>query len=334
MKIETILDHQTILENRRPQAFFAVRFQAAELPTPSTPAAAYCLVLDQSASIDDHARELAHRFATQLIRHLPANALLSIVAFHEGAEAVFDLAPAADKSALQSLINSIESIDYGTNLSAALLLAREQLHHAPPSIASKKILLLTDGEHTAGVRDEKLLEQIAIDCRAQNIQITTLHLGNTNPAFMDRISSNYHPNLTGENLLNIVAGEIGGLQPIAAQNVRLRVKPLEFCERIDPLGFAQSERSDGWLTYAIGDMLSNEERTLCFNLTIPLLPCIDDQPCASLANEALLELEAGYEAITSNTVTPKTFSATIRIPSLSNTYPSSEDGTMTLRDGT
>ena len=163
MKIETILDHQTILENRRPQAFFAVRFQAPELPTPSTPPTAYCILLDQSASIDDHARELARRFATQLIRHLPANALLSIVTFHEIAEAVFDLAPAADKSALQFLINSIDSNDYGTNLAAALLLAREQLHHAPPTVASRKILLLTDGEHTAGVRDEKLLEQIAID---------------------------------------------------------------------------------------------------------------------------------------------------------------------------
>jgi hypothetical protein len=334
MKIETILDHQTILENRRPQAFFAVRFQAPELPTPSAPPAAYCILLDQSASIDDHTRELARRFATQLVRHLSTNALLSIVTFHETAEAIFDLGPVADKAALQAIINSIESIDYGTNLSAALLLAREQLHHAPPTIASKKILLLTDGEHTAGLRDEKLLEQIAIDCRAQNISITTLHLGHTNPAFMDRISSNYHPNLTGENLLNIVAEELGALQPIAAQNVRLRVKPLEFCEKIEPLGFAESERSDGWLTYMIGDMLSNEERTLCFNLTIPLLPCIDDQPCASLANEALLELEAGYEAVTSNSITPKTFSATIRIPSLSNTYPSSEDGTMTLRDGT
>lgn len=333
MKIETILDHQTILENRRPQAFFAVRFQAPELPTPSTAPAAYCLVLDQSASIDDHARDLARRFAIQLIRHLPANALLSIVTFHEAAEAIFDLASVPDKPALQALINNIDYLDYGTNLSAALLLAREQLHHAPRAVASKKILLLTDGEHTAGVRDENILEQIAVDCQALGIQITTLHLGHTNPAFMDRISSTYHPNLTGENLLNIVAQELGALQPIAAQNVRLRVKPLEFCEKIEPLGFAQSERSDGWLTYAIGDMLSNEERTLCFNLTVPLLPCIDDQPCASLANEALLELEAGYEAITSNTVTPKTFSATIRIPSISNTYPSSEDGTMTLRDG-
>jgi hypothetical protein len=333
MKIETILDHQTILENRRPQAFFAVRFQASELPTPAIAPTAYCIVLDQSASIDDHARELARRFATQLIRHFPTNALLSIVTFHETAEAIFDLAPVADKSALQSIISSIDLIDYGTNLSAALLLAREQLHHAPPTVASKKILLLTDGEHTAGVRDETLLEQIAIDCRAQNIQITTLHLGHINPAFLDRISSTYHSNLTGENLLNIVAQELGALQPIAAQNVRLRVKPLEFCEKIEPLGFAQTERSDGWLTYALGDILSHEERTLCFNLTIPLLPCIDDQPCASLANEALLELEAGYEAVTSNSITPKTFSATIRIPSLSNTYPSSEDGTMTLRDG-
>jgi hypothetical protein len=334
MKIETILDHHTILENRRPQTFFAVRFHAPEIPTPATPSGAYCIVLDQSASIDGHAAERARRFSTQLIRHLQANALLSIVTFDETAEAIFDLAPVADKSALQALVNNIESIDYGTNLSAGLLLAREQLHHAPPSIVSKKILLFTDGEHTAGVRDEKILEQFAIDCRAQGIQITTLHLGHTNPAFMDRISSTYYPNLTGENLLATVGQELGALQPIAAQNLRLRLKPLEFCEKIEPLGFNFTERSDAWLTTAIGDLLSSEERILCFNLTIPLLPCIDDQPCASLANEALLELEVGYEAVATTGITPKIFSTTVRIPALSNTsYPNSEDGSLTLRDG-
>jgi hypothetical protein len=334
MKIETILDHHTILENRRPQTFFAVRFQAPEIPTPASPAAAYCIALDQSASIDDHAAELARRFSTQLIRHLRANSLLSIVTFHETAEAIFDLAPVTDKASLRALVDNIESIDYGTNLSAALLLAREQLRHAPPSIASKKILLLTDGEHTAGVRDENLLEQIAVDCQAQGIQITTIHLGHTNPAFMDRISSTYYANLSGENLLATVAQELGALQPIAAQNLRLRLKPLEFCEKIEPLGFNFAECSDGWLTTAIGDLLSSEERTLCFNLTIPLLPCIDDQPCASLANEALLELEVGYEAVASTGIAPKVFAITVRIPALSNTsYPTPSDGSISLRDG-
>jgi hypothetical protein len=334
MKIETILDHQTILENRRPQAFFGVRFQAPELTAPSPPATAYCIVLDQSASIEHHAFELARRFIIQLIRHLPSNALLSIITFHETAESIYDLATVADKSALQALVNDIESIDYGTNLSAALLLAREQLHYAPAGVA-KKMLLFTDGEHTAGVRDEKLLQQITVDCQAQGIHITTLHLGHTNPAFMDRISSTYHADLAGENLLPVLAQELGALQPIAALNVRLRLKPLEFCESIEPLGIAATERSNGWHTFAIGEMLSNEERTVCFNLSIPILPCIDDLPCASLANEALLELEAGYEIVTETAITPKVFSTTVRIPPFSNTsYPGSEDGTLTLRDGT
>lgn len=334
MKIETILDHQTILENRRPEAFFAVRFNAPEFPCPVLAPAAYCIVIDQSASIEDRARQVARRFATEFIRHLPANALVAIVTFHEKAESVFDLAPIADKSAIQALINDIESIDHGTNLSAALLLGREQLYHAPPNIATRKILLLTDGEHTAGVRDEKLLEQLATDFGAQGVSITTLHLGHTNPAFLDRLSSSYYANLSGENLLGVVERELGGLLQIAAQNVRLRLKRLEFCENIEPLGLVASEKSEGWMTFALGDMLTSEERTLCFNLTVPLLPCIEDQPCASLANEALLELEAGYESVSAEAITPKVFSTTVRIPALSNTtYPNSEDGTLRLREG-
>jgi hypothetical protein len=332
MKIETILDHQTIFENRRPQIFFAVRFLAPELAAPTTPAVAYCVVVDLSASMDERASSFGRRFAAELIRHLPPNALLSIVTFHETAESIFDLGPVADKPALQAFMNDLAPADFGTNLSAALLLAREQFSHAPASTTSKKILLLTDGEHTAGIRDESLLAKISADCRVQGIQITSLHLGETNRALLEQISSTCYPQPRGEDLMAILSRELGALQPLAVQNLRLRLKPLDFCERIEPLGFEFDERSDGWLTHNLGDMLSNEERTVCFNLTIPLLPCIDDQPFASLANESLLELEAGYELVTPAAVLPKTFATTIRIPPFSTSYPSSEDGSLTLRE--
>ncbi|HUS37472.1 MAG TPA: vWA domain-containing protein [Verrucomicrobiae bacterium] len=335
MKIETILDHQTIFENRRPEALFLVQFVAPDAAgnLPPDPAA-YCLVWDRSASIDEHEFATAHRFVTQFIRHLPANALFSLITFHEAADALVDLGPVTDKAGLLALLNETTQIDFGTNLSAALLLAKEQLNQAPEECAVRKIILLTDCEHTCGIRDEDLLEQIARGCNAQGIHISTIHFTNSNIALIDRISAQVYPHLRGENLLRIVESELGGLQPLAAQNVRVRLKPLDFCERVTPLGFVFSERSDGWLTYALGDMLAGEERTVCCNLTIPLLPCIDDKPCASLANEALVELEAGYEAITAEGVSPKVFRTTVRIPAMSNTtYPTSEDGSLSLRDG-
>jgi hypothetical protein len=328
MNIETILDYQTILENRRPEAFFAVRFKAPELPIPNTEPTAYCLLLDQSASVDDRAFELTRRFAIQFIRHLPMNCHFSLVTFHETAEALIDLAQITDKSALQAVVGEIQPVDYGTNLSAGLLLAREQLVHASNFTAKKKIILLTDGEHTAGIRDENLLAQIAADS-----DITTIHLGSTNAALLQSLSTTLHSKLTGENLLVIIEAELGGLLPLAAQNIRLRLKPLEFCEKIEPLGLRYSEFSEGWFTFNVGDMLACEERTLCFNLTVALLPCIDDQPCASLANEALLEVEAGYEEITATSANPKTFATTVRIPTLNTTYPPSEDGSLTIREG-
>jgi hypothetical protein len=336
MKIETILDHQTIFENRRPEALFLVQFVAPQAPDNVTPGppAAYCLVWDRSASIDALEFAAARRFVTQFIRHLPQNAFFSLITFHEAAEALVDLGPITDKPGLLALLNESAQVDFGTNLSAALLLAKEQINHAPQEIAARKIILLTDAEHTCGIRDEDLLEQIARGCDTQGIRISTIHFTNANIALIDRISAKVYPQLRGENLLRIVKSELGVLQPLAAQNVRLRLKALDFCERITPLGFEFSERSDGWFTYALGDMLAGEERTVCCNLTIPLLPCIDDKPCASLANEALVELEAGYEAITAEGVSPKVFRTTVRIPSMSNTtYPTSEDGSLTLRDG-
>ena len=145
MKIETILDHQTIFENRRPEAFFAVRFIAPDLPAAESEPAAYCIVWDRSASIDEITFTNVRRLVSQFIRHLPPNALFSLVTFHEEAEAILDLGPVSDKSALNAIADKISQIDFGTNFSAALLLAKEQLNHAPQQIRIKKIILLTDG---------------------------------------------------------------------------------------------------------------------------------------------------------------------------------------------
>jgi Ca-activated chloride channel family protein len=337
MKIETILDHQTILENRRSTVFFAVRLAADRLGTESAPPAAYCIVLDHSSSIDERVFALARRFAQELVRHLPEAAQFALVALDDSASALVDIAPVADKPALQAMIATIQQSDFGSNLSAGWLLAREQLRNAPPGLP-RKILILTDGEHTAGVRDENLLMALAKQCTTEGIAVSTVNLSGANCGLLAEIAElgggAYHAALTGENVLQIVAAEIGGLAPVAAQNVRVRIKGLDFCEGIEPLGFEIRESSAGWLTFAVGDLLSAEERTLCFNLTVPILPCIEDQPCASLASEALLDLEIGYEAVTPTGIFSKSFADTIRVPPLSKTtYPPPEDGSLRLRDG-
>jgi hypothetical protein len=126
----------------------------------------------------------------------------------------------------------------------------------------------------------------------------------------------FYDNASPESFSNIVLGELGALRPTAAQNVRLRLRRLDFCDGIEPLGehrHSAEEIGAGVVEYSIPDLLAGEERTICFNLEVPTLPAIDDQPFDSLENEALLDLEVSYNLIEPRAIRSERFWQRVQI---------------------
>jgi hypothetical protein len=307
MKVDIILDHQSILENRRSTIFFAARLQCEPSPVTTEPAA-YALIIDANNPSD-----LVLRLAENIIRHLPSNAEVSIFNAAEPGEPIYSLGDVSDKESLIALVSRIDPA-ISENLSALWPLGCRELKKS--SAAQRKIIYLT---HDPDI--ERLLS-LPTAAAAQEGIVTSILAARPGPAenvlqHLARAGGGIlRKNFSYDELNAITAAELGGLLRPAARNVRLRLKALDFCEGIEALGAHrdfQNEGKDGWSEFMLGDCLAGEDRTICFNLEVQPLPCVDCQPITSLEDEPLVELAIEYDEISPESVLPRSFRRTVRV---------------------
>ena len=318
MKIETHLDHQTILANHARPVFFAVRLNAESLAQPRPRPAAFCLVLDRSGSMSGPPLAHAKQAAALAVKHLRAGDYFGLVTFESDAQVVVPLQTVKDKPAVQKAIADIRDAG-STNLSGGWLLGRDELRKAPAG-AARRLLLLSDGHLNVGITEPAAVQQlVAAGLEQDTVRTACLGFGDgynedlmaelarsTNGAFYDADSP--------EKLPAIFTAELDGLQRLAAQNVRLRLKRLDFCESLVALGeYPATMLPDGNCEFALGDFVSEEERVVCFALEVLPLPCINNQPVTTLEGEDLLGLEVAYDELTADSAVSRTFTQKIRI---------------------
>ena len=76
----------------------------------------------------------------------------------------------------------------------------------------------------------------------------------------------------------IFKAELEGLQQITAQNVRLRVGRLDFCERWGQLSdYAFTRLPDDRIEFSIGDLVSQEDRIMVLLMEVLPLPLLNGQ---------------------------------------------------------
>jgi NAD-dependent SIR2 family protein deacetylase len=215
----------------------------------------------------------------------------------------------------------VERIQDGssTNLTGGWMLGRDELKKAPEGV-SRRLLLLSDGQLNVGVTEPVAVQQIVAKGLEQDkVRTSCLGFGQGyNEDLMGEMSritgGQFYDAQSPEQLPSIFAAELEGLQKLAVQNLRLRIKPLDFCEKIAVLGnYPVVRLPDGRYELAIGDLISDEERIVCFALEVLPLPCIDGQPVTSLAGEKLLEIEFQYDELREQTIHSRTESQIVRI---------------------
>ncbi len=320
MKITAHLDYQTILANQAVPIYFALQLQAPEITAARPHPAAFCVVLDRSGSMDGVPLERAKDAAQVAIKNLRPDDLFSLVTFDDEARTVIPLQPAKDKQQLHQAVAAICS-GGSTNLTGGWMLGRDQLTGAPAG-TSRRALLLSDGHLNAGIIEPAQvrgivasgLEQAAIrtSCLGfgdgYNEDLMTGLAAATGGVFYDAVSPEKFP--------AIFDSELQGLQKLAAQNVRLRLKPLDFCDGCVPLGdYPSVQLPDGRPEFALGDLVSGEERVVVFALSVLPLPAVDGRPVTSLEGEQLIEIELAYDEFTAEGVASKTFTQVMRIQS-------------------
>jgi hypothetical protein len=307
MKIEILLDHRAVLENRSP-VFFGARLRADHVPTPERAPAAHCLLIDCSASMDGERLPRALRLAQEFVRHLPDGAKLAVIAFNEQAEFVFGPDLVEDKPAVEAMIGGISLSRNGANFSGAWLLARQMFLQIAPDRA-RRALVLSAGEFIHGLRAENVLTRLAQQGREEKIVLSAVAchergMAGGGASLLDNLAvaggGFFHDLSQRQDFSQIISRETGGLLPVAAQNVRLRLKRLDLCDSIEALGEHRNhvaDVGDASLEFCVRDLLSGEEQPICFYLETARMPCIENQPVSTVEGEALLELELSYDSI-------------------------------------
>lgn len=319
MIIETLLDHPAILANQGTPVHLALRFTAPTLESKRSQPIAFCVVLDRSGSMQGEPLDQAKEAARRVVQNLRKDDQFALILFDNRAQTLIPLQANFDREAALKAIDRIHT-GGSTNLTGGWMLGRDALKGAPKELP-KKILLLSDGHLNVGITEPEQVKQIVAQGLEQHgIRTSCLGFG---PDYLEDLMAalaaatggSFHDARQPDSLPHIFDAELEGLQSLTVQNLRVRMKRSTFCETavllsdypvVDLLENHGSEIS-------VGDLVSEEQRTLVLFLEVLPLPLIQGKPAASLEGEALLECEFLWDAIQKDSVSSHTEKRTIRV---------------------
>jgi Ca-activated chloride channel homolog len=323
MKISTHLDYEVILANRACPVFFAVHFEAPVLGKARPKPAAFCLVLDRSGSMNGEPLAKAKQAALLAVRNLRPEDNFGLVIFDDEAQVIVPFQPAVKKEGFLRIIDSIE-VGGNTNLTGGWMLGRDELQKAPEG-ASRRLLLLSDGQLNQGIVEPEAVRQVVTaGLQQQKVRTSCLGFGaNYNEDLMTTMAQvsggQFYDADAPERFPAIFESELDGLQKLTVQNLRIRLRRLDFCESLQPLGnYPAVDRPEGWIEFFLGDLVSGESRVACFQLNVLPLPWVDGRPVVSLEGERLLEVEILYDEIGEAEIASKTLAQAVRIQATQN----------------
>jgi len=318
MKTEFLLDYPTILANQARPVHFAIQFTADVTGAPRPKPAAFCAVVDRSGSMGGPPLIHAKAAAKVAVRNLRPDDQFGLVIFDNEARTVIPLQKAANK---QSFYDVIDRLTAGgsTNLTGGWMLGRDELCKAEAG-TTRRLLLLSDGLLNCGIKEPGAVRQIVATGLEQDAVCTScLGFGdNYNEdllaALAQATNGQFYDADSPETLPGIFATELDGLQKLCVQNLRVRIQPLDFCEKYSQMGqYPAVSLPDGRTEFAIGDLVSDEERIVCFNVQALGLPLVNGQPPFDLKGELLLGVEVLWDELLEQGLVSRTLTQQVRI---------------------
>ena len=185
-----------------------------------------CLAIDRSGSMEGEPLEYAKRACEYVVDLLETNDILSIVTFEEHVEVVMPARRVVNKNLIKQHIHRIIPGNT-TNLYDGLMHACMQVASVNATGYVNRVLILTDGEPTTGIKDFNSIVQHAADNKMRGITVTALGFGSEyNEELMAGIarrgSGNYYYISQPALIPEIFRKELETLMTITARNVRVR----------------------------------------------------------------------------------------------------------------
>lgn len=185
------------------------------------------LVIDRSGSMEGEPLEYVKQACAHVIDLLEPTDVLSVVTFAEQVDVLVPARRVVNKTLLKEHIARIE-VGNTTNIYDGLVVGCQQVMSVMSDGYVNRVLLLTDGEPTAGIKDfASIVGQVA-DQKNRGITVTALGFGpEYNEELMAGIArrsgGNYYYISRPDLIPEVFRRELQTLMTITARNIRLKL---------------------------------------------------------------------------------------------------------------
>jgi Ca-activated chloride channel family protein len=265
MKTTILLDHEPVPGGHVVRAL--LKLEGDVVAVRERPPINLSLVLDRSGSMSGEKLHAAREAAALLVRRLAPADVVSVVAYDDRVRTVADPAGGAAQADLSERIRRIEA-GGSTNLSGGWLRGRELLARNRIENGVNRVILLTDGLANVGIIEPERLLGLAATGARDGITTTTIGFGEDYDETLlrgmaDAGRGNTYYIEAADQAAAIFNDELQGLLEIAAQNLRVEIRP----QAATSLAAVHHEyprvaAADGALALELGDLYPREPKSL------------------------------------------------------------------------
>ena len=226
------------------------------------------LVLDVSGSMGGAKLAQLKETANKIAKNLTDTDEIAIVAFASHVETVLERTSAANREKILAAISGLRATTM-TNMSGGFMQGLRQVNEKFKGV--KRIMLLTDGMANEGLRDHEELVGM-VKGRDSSSTLSTFGFGTDCDqellADMAKAGGGNFYFITGEDIKNVFARELGGMLSCIGQNLEVRIRPNKGGEVLEVLNDFTVDDSDGVAVVNAEDLFAGETKHVLVRLRV------------------------------------------------------------------
>lgn len=274
VSMEAVADNTYRLAGSTGPAYLEIDLYSKEIRQTSRIPLNVALVIDRSGSMgSENKLENAKQAAEFVVRNLEKNDFLSLVTYESNVQTPVAATHPDNKPQLVKIIKEIAT-GGSTNLSGGMLEGYAQADKNRKKGQVNRVLLLSDGLANQGIQDPRQLQEICRQKANAGLTISTFGVGvEYNEDLMLNLAEygngNYYFIDDPVKIAPIFTREMKGLLAVVAQNVTLTVKPGKGVTVDQVIGYRAEPGAGRSSLVSLGDIFSNQSRTILVRLTVP-----------------------------------------------------------------
>jgi len=266
-----------LLSRRGGVRHLLVDVTAPEAPRPEgeeRPPLDLALVIDASGSMSGPPLEAAKRAAVDVVRALGPRDRITVTSFADDVVRHVDALPMFDGGREQAMVEIRTLETRGcTDLAGGWADGVHSLESARRNGAQRRVVILSDGHANVGETDPESLALQAAAARDRGVVTTAVGIGDGYGttqlgALCEHGGGNLHHAARAEEILEVVAGELGEILRTAAEGVTLRLE-LPDGVRAEVLGPFPVRDNGAGPAVGLGTLLCGARRRVVLRLTCP-----------------------------------------------------------------